>query len=345
MFHVTRSSSTRLFYAAYALLTINLISVSSNAAARPLADKAGWGADLGITVGFTQQQSQFNVDDDNAVTTNLSNSGKETRGGQLLPLARLDFTLDSLKTQYYVGNSRENVGKGAFQIEVGGSHQFEDNSILTLAYFPKLPFIGETWKDPYLTNQTREKTDETAQGGRIKLKNIAGSYLDVQYAFADSDIDTELSGSSLAQLTDSDRSKLHRDAFYQRVTIDQMLSISDNVIIQPGIMYTHANAKGEANGHDEYALRLQVIYWKTRHLVTGTALYGRLKASIDNPVFNKREKTDRASLFALYKYKKPFNLDNWSLMAIGFWGETDSNITFYNRSGAGLGIGATYEWR
>lgn len=327
------------------ILSTSLLCIVSTAEARPLAAKSGWGADLAITAGYSQTQSQFSVDDDNSVTQDLNNSGKETSKALVFPLARLDYTLEDLKTQFFVGNSRENVGKGEFQIEFGASHQFDDSSTLTLAYFPELPFIGETWKDPYLTGQVREKTEETAQGGRIELKNVGGSLLDVQYAFADSKIEDELSGTNLAYLSDLDRSQLHRDAFYQRISVDHMVPFSANFILKPGLLYTRANAKGDANSFDEYAIRIQMIFRENRHLLTGSATYGRLKAEIDNPVFNQREETDRASLFALYKYQKPFNLDNWSLLAIGFLGETDSNINFYNRSGLGVGIGAAYTWR
>jgi len=339
----TRPTSRTII--ASSMLASALLFTISNAYARPLAKKAGWGADLALTVGYSEKQSQFNVDDDNEVTDDLSNSGTEVSGALTFPLARLDYTLEDLKTQFFIGNSRENVGKGAFQIELGGTHQFKDNSKLTLAYFPQLPFIGDTWEDPYLTGQAREETEETAQGGRIELKNVAGSLLDVQYAFADSNIDQELSGSSLAYLTDPDRSRLHRDAIYHRVSVDHMVPFSSNFLLKPGVLYTRVNAKGDANSSDEYALRLQMLYRENRHFLTGTATYGHLKAKTDNPIFDKREKNDRYSLFALYKYQKPFNLENWSLLGIGFWGETDSNISFYNKSGLGLGIGASYSWR
>ena len=330
---------------AFTIVASTLLSTATNTYARPLAKKSGWGADLALTVGYSQKKSQFNVDDDNEVTENLSNSGKQTSGALSFPLARLDYTLEDLKTQFFIGNSRENVGKGAFQIELGGTHQFKDNSKLTLAYFPELPFIGDTWEDPYLTDEAREQTEETAQGGRIELKNVAGSLLDVQYAFADSNIDQEFSGNNLSYLSDLDRSKLHRDAVFHRVSVDHMLPLSANFLLKPGIMFTRAEAKGDANSSDEYAFRLQMLYRESKHFLTGTAVYGRLKAKIDNPVFDQREKNDRYSLFALYQYQKPFNLENWNLIAIGFWGETDSNIAFYNQSGLGLGIGASYAWR
>lgn len=344
MLQFTPTSRSRRFTVMSTLLASSFLFSVSNSYARPLATKSGWGADLAIAAGYSQKKSQFNVDDDNNVTKDLSNSGKETSEALMLPLARLDYTLDDLKTQFFIGNSQDNVGKGAFQIELGATHQFEDNSKLTLAFFPELPFVGDTWKDPYLTNQAREKTEETAQGGRIELKNVAGSLLDVQYAFADSNIDSELSGSSLT-LSDIDRSLLHRDAVFHRVSVDHMLPLSKNWILKPGVLYTRANAKGDANSSDEYALRLQMIYRESRHFVTGSAIYGRLKAKANNPVFDKREKNDRVSLFALYTYQKPFNWENWSLIGIGFFGKTDSNIDFYNKSGLGLGIGASYKWR
>ncbi|WP_250658307.1 DUF2860 family protein [Alkalimarinus coralli] len=327
------------------LVTTGLLLTHNTLSARPLATQPGWGADIAIAAGYSKSQSQFNVDSENRVTDDLNNSGQEIEQATVIPLARLDYTLDSLKTQFFLGNSRENVAKGEVQIELGVTHQFEDHSQLTVAYFPELPIIGDTWKDPYVTGQQREETEEVAQGGRIELSNIAGSLFDVQYAFADSDIEDELSGNSLSFLTDADRQLLHRDVFFQRLSVDRLVPITSNLMLKPGLLYTRAEAKGDANSSDEYAVRLQVVYQQARHLLTGTALYGRLEADVDNPIFDKREKNNRHSLFALYKYQKPFNWENWSLLAIGFWGETDSNISFYNSSGLGIGIGAAYQWR
>ncbi|MCP5205914.1 MAG: DUF2860 domain-containing protein [Hahellaceae bacterium] len=322
-----------------------LLAMVTPGEARPLAQNPGFGADLAITTAVIQQTSQFNVDSDNEITENLSNAGKNVTDATFFPLARLDFTLQNLRTQFFVGNSRDNVGKGQFQIELGATHQYPDQTEITFAYFPKLPFLGETWKDPYLTNQVRETTDENAQGGRLALNRIAGSQVSAEYAFAFSRIDDERSGVSLPGLSQTEQDSLHRDAHYQRLTIDYTLPISAEITLKPGVFYTQSDAKGASNSFDEYALRLQTIYRHRQHLFTGTAQYASTLMDVTNPVFDRRQHDNRYSLFALYNYFQPFGWKNWSIIGLGFIGKTDSTIAFYEQESAGISLGVGYRWR
>lgn len=322
-----------------------LLSQAAPVVGRPLAQKPGFGADLAITTAVIQQTSQFNADDDNEITPDLNNSGQKVSDATFFPLARLDFTLQDLQTQFFLGNSRDNVGKGQFQIELGVTHQYADKTEITLAYFPKLPFLGETWKDPYLTNQAREKTDENAQGGRLALNNISGTPVSAEYAFAFNRIEDEYGGASLPGLSQAEMDSLHRDAHYQRLSMDYTLPISAEIILKPGVFYTKSDAKGETNSFDEYALRLQAIYRSGRHLVTGTALYANSVTDATNPIFDSRQHDNRYSLFALYNYLQPFGWKNWSIIGLGFISQTGSNISFYEKESAGLSLGVGYRWR
>lgn len=319
--------------------------IPSSGVARPLAEAPGWGGELAVTGVFIRKQSQFDTDDDNQVTADLDNSGQQTESGLPLPLGRLDYTLEGLKTQYFLGNSRDNVSKGQIAIEFGVTHQFDDSSQLTAAYFPRLPISGETWKDPYLQLQPRVETMERAQGGRLTWENIAGTLLIAEYAFAVNRIDEEASGSSLAFLDDAERALLNRDAFLQRVSIDSRLPLAPGVMLKPGVFYTLADAAGEANSFDQYGLRLQSIYRKDRHFLTATLTYSRLSGTVTNPVFGTRQADDSMSLFALYSYAEPFGWKNWNLLGIGFWQQNDSTINFYDSDTLGLGVGLGYRWR
>lgn len=137
--------------------------------AEPLAEKAGWGGGLYLVpVGFTQK-SQFAAEHDNRLTADLNNSGKTSNLFSVLPLVRLDYTPSDSQTHFFFGNSQENVTKGQIAMEFGLVHSLGQDDKITFAIFPELPFSGETWKDPFLTGQDRQKTNERAGGGESSL--------------------------------------------------------------------------------------------------------------------------------------------------------------------------------
>jgi hypothetical protein len=46
-------------------------------------------------------------------------------------LPRIDYTLPGLSTQFFLGNSRDQVSRAQFQYELGLTHRFADDSRLT----------------------------------------------------------------------------------------------------------------------------------------------------------------------------------------------------------------------
>jgi hypothetical protein len=237
------------------LLLFLMITMAANVQARPLAEEPGWRARVGLVVGFASRRSQFDTDSGNRVTSNLANPGQRSERGLLFPLARIDYTLPGLSTQFFLGNSRDQVSRAQFQYELGLTHRFADDSRLTLAWFPELPFLDETWQDPYLVGSPRQETDERFQGARVAFERIAGSRLTLKYAYAESDVELERSGAGLG-LAPSERALLRRDSRYHRVEGELNLPLGDGWSWRPALQLTDAQADGEASSYEEAVLRL-----------------------------------------------------------------------------------------
>ncbi|MCE2594474.1 DUF2860 domain-containing protein [Motilimonas cestriensis] len=311
------------------------------AMARPLASEAGWGLTLNINGGFSQSTSQMKTDDDNEVTSDLNNSGQQVNSAIVFPLARLSYTFDDLKTQLFAGNSLENVSQGQFQLELGGTHQFADNSKLTLAWFPKLPSFSKTWQDPYRVNQVRNKTDQDSQGVRMAWENIGGSLFSFKYGFAKNQLDEETSGTALA-LTNEQRRLLDRNANYHRVTLDMLIPLGSGLFFEPALTYTLGDATGQAMRYDEYGTRLSLVKTMDKHRITGNAFYSQAKYDASNPVFNRNRQDNKWGLFAFYSYKAPFGWQDASFTLFGAWANTDSNIQFYESEMLSVAAGMAY---
>jgi hypothetical protein len=319
------------------------ILCSGQSIARPLATESGWDFKLNLSAAYISSQSQSSTDDDNAITEDLINNGTSTDTVMVLPLARISYTLDSLKTQAYIGNSSDQVSNAQFQYELGIIHQFKDDSKLTFAYFPNLPLFNETWEDPYLTGEARSKTDDDAQGIRMAIEDIAGSAFTFKYAYAVNDVDQDKSGQS-TDLDESDLLLLQRDSDFHRAELEMNIYMARNLILKPALQYTKRSADGDAHSYDEYVAQLGILYFQQRHTLITTVNYGTTKYAENNPVFEKKQDANNLGIFSIYSYAKPFDWQSIDFTIIAGYNQVNSDITFYDQDALILATGFTYTY-
>ncbi|WP_430458121.1 DUF2860 family protein [Rheinheimera sp.] len=308
------------------------------------ADKAGWGGEVFLVPVSLTQKSQFAAEHENRRTADLNNSGKTINLFSAFPLTRLEYTPGSSQTSFFFGNGQDNVTKRQIALEFGLVHSLSQHSKITFAMFPELPFSGETWKDPFLTGQDRQETNERAAGGRLKFEHAGDYPFDVQYAFAKNSIDIEESGRSLMQLNQPQRSMLNRNAEFHRFNVNMNFTVGDGVFFVPGLQITTSEAQGDANDFAEGTLILQSLYIKERHFLSASMRVGKKESSLENPIFNLPQDDRTLSLDAVYKYSEPLGYKNWSLLGVAIWNKSDANITFYDSQSAVLGIGLGFTW-
>ncbi|MEH6451907.1 MAG: DUF2860 domain-containing protein [Psychromonas sp.] len=317
---------------------------SGQSFARPLATEAGWNFKINLSAGYVSSQSQSSTNDDNAITEDLNNNGQSTETLIPVPLARVSYTLDSLKTQFFIGNSTDQVSNAQFQYELGVIHQFKDDSKLTFAYFPNLPLFNETWEDPYLTGEARSKTDDDAQGVRMAFERIAGSPFTFKYAYAVNKIEQEKSGESVAYLDESQISLLQRDSSFHRAELEMTVYIARSLFLKPAFQYTNRSADGAAHSYDEYVGKIGILYFQKRHSLITTISYGSTQYAENNPVFDQKQDSKSASIFSIYSYARPFGWESIDFTVIAGYNQTDSDITFYDKDALIVATGFTYTY-
>ncbi len=326
------------------LLCFSLL-LSINTHARPISEPAGWSGTINLNIGYVNGQNQFSTDDDNQVTSDLNNSGQTVSSGLAYPLLTVNYTTTDLRNQFFLGNSRENLGRAQFQYELGYRRMLSQRSKLTLAYFPELPLMNETWSDPYLTNVARQETEENYQGGRLRYEAIGDSPLTLEYIYAKRTLDKETSGHALFGANSTQAQALRREADLHRFIAEGFVPLSKKWIFTPALAYTTAKAQGSANDFKQYALRLNGLYRSGRHLLNLNAEYSYSKYSAGNPVFaNQTEQDDAYSLFAIYVYQQPFGWNNTIFNIIAGYNQSDSNISFYDSKGSLAAFGFGYQF-
>ena len=324
-------------------LSIPILLVNHIVVAQPLSKEAGWEVTLSVNVGYSGGTSQFDTDDDNQVTNNLNNNGEFSGSSLTYPLGRVQYTMNNLNTQFFLGNSRDQISTAKFQYELGVIHQFSDRSKLTFAFFPKLSFLNETWSDPFVENNGRDTTDVRVGGGRISVERILGSPFTLKYAVASSSIEDEESGQSQL-MDDQEIASLRRDSLYQKFELETLFPIDRELFLKPTVQYTHRNAQGDANSYDQYAAQVALMLFRDRHTLITTLSAGKRFHQQINPIFDRKQQVNTLSLFSLYSYKRPFNWRGWDWTLMLGYNREDANIKFYDSDGFIVSTGMAYQF-
>lgn len=313
--------------------------------AKPLAKEAGWEFTISLNAGFVSGQSNLSISDDNEIISDVDSKAKSTSSVIAFPFARIQYTTEDLNTQFFLGNSRDQISTSQFQYELGVTHLFADKSKITAAYFPELPLFNDTWEDPFLVDQVRTKTDDNAQGGRVQLERIAGNPITLKYAYARNRVDNDESGESWSALTQQQLQSLQRSSHYHRAEIETMFPVylqQTKVFLKPTLQYTTRIADGDAISYDDYNFQLGLLIFSGRHTSITTFNIGTSSYKQKNPIFDNKQDSINAGIFSVYSYAEAFNWKPVSFTLIAGYSQKDSDITFYDENGLIVSAGLAY---
>ena len=328
------------------LFASSLLGLGSVAIAKPLAKSPGFSGTIGINAGGSDTQSQFNIDDDNEQTQNVNNAGEEITTAVLFPFFRLAYTTDDLQTQYFLGQSPENILNSAIQYELGVTHKFDKRQSITFAYIPHVPFLKETWSDPFLTNAPREQTDIDSSAMRVAYKFAP---VQVEYAYASYSLEDEQSGSQNAvchnvACTAEQQALLKRDSDYHRLSLESTLPVWLGTYAKVHVFYGKQTADGKSQSFDEFHYSLSIMTKYERHFISVQAAFSDREYDAENPIFGQVQEDDVARYSFLYSYTEPFDIKGSNLNIIYQNKETDANIEFYDSSTNFVSVGMSYSF-
>lgn len=324
--------------------------LASFAHAQPIAQQAGWHYSLSLNSAYVSGESNLSMSDENEMIDNLYSDASSTSDVIIFPFAEVQYLSRDLKTQFFLGGSKDHISFTPFAYELGFTHQFENNSKLTLAYSPQLPLFDEVWQDPYLVGQSRVKTDIDTQGVRFELSRIAGGPITLKYAFASMDIENDQSGDSWSEnelsLTQQEQQSLQRSSQFHRVAIETMFPVFINqdskVFLKPAIQYTAQLADGEAISNDEYDLQLGMLIFKGQHTFITKVNIGKTLFKQENPIFNMKQDSLNTGISSVYSYAEVFNFKALTFTLVTAYSQKNSQITFFDESGFIVSTGLSY---
>lgn len=295
---------------------------------------------------YISTNSQLDTDNKNRQTDSLDEAGERVGKIRPFPLGLLRYTFADIRSQLYIGILPENVAEGQILFETGVRHDLTDGTSLRAAVLPISPIARETWEDPFVVGQDRDRTDIRSWGLKLVADNIAGSGFDLRGGLGRQQINNEKSGEFLfsqvgSTLTADDLDDLDRDSYFYRLSAQYSIPVAPRVRLLPIVRYIRGDADGDANSFHALAPQLSLQYF-------GHQLQVALNASVKgewyddtHPVFDKTRKDYNLSLFAILGYKDPFGWKNFRIDWFNGGFKQNSNINFYESTGflTALGLG------
>ncbi len=304
----------------------------------PIPGKSGFSGFLRLGGGVMTYKSNVVAGNDflditdNTITSNTAGADSETQG---LPVinGELAYTFASTRTQITLGSQIEDIARLENAQQLGVKQELPDKSLISLgALFTGVP--TEVWKDPYLENAPREKTDRESMGLKFAFDNILGSKFEFVYTYRQIDIDDEQGGNSQG-LTAAQRKLLERDGDNQKISLFYRFNVDKKHFIEPGISYFDQDRDGDAKSNDGYEIQLTYLYLGDPITFVATGMLGKADFEKEHPIYGQTQEND-PYLFGVQAYYKdpfgwkPFETATLSLYCGFSYFYEDANIDFYD---------------
>ena len=306
---------------------------------QPQPWSAGFNADISVLAGYTQSTSPFNTDG----SSTISDFGKADSESNFLvaPLGTISYTTQDLNNQIYFGTSRSDIAFGRFHLELGYKRKLEDNSTLIFSYVPGL-ISSETWQDPYLLDQPRAKTDSKIKGLRFQYNQILGSNFSLELSGGNQDIDDEKSGQAAYSPEEQKLLDRQSDIYFAELTHFQPLSRTQ--FLRTALNYTRNSAEGDAMASDAYGAEIGIVQAINKASFALTFSYTYADFDEQNPVFDRTQQDDRWGVFLASQYNEPMGWENWNLVSLVGYNQSNSNISFYDEESFLFTVGMNYRF-
>jgi len=318
-------------------------------AIEPIPEESGFSGFLSIGGGYSKVKSNmvsgnaFGDVTDRTIDSLTDSPDSSSKGGVQFNYD-LRYTFASTRTQVFLGTSLEDALRYDFATQLGVSQELPGKNLVALSFlFSSIP--TEVWKDPYVTNVRRSRTDRDSKGFRLAWDRIFGSELQLQYSYREIDIDDELSGTFLG-LTPAQQRLLDREGDYHKAEILYRFFFDGKKhALIPAITYFNYDLDGDAMSNDGVDFQLSYGYNAERYSLVVNAFIGYADYDKRNPIYGKTQDEDRYGAGLIGLYHTPFGwsvpfFKRTSLYVKTDYIESDANIDFYDTeifsAGAGL---------
>jgi len=276
----------------------------------------------------TGTPSQLDVTDDNRIADDLTSNAGNASEFKPLPMPELGYVFKSTGTEISFGGSR---AYGAFGLTVSQPFKKIGTLSITGSYGQ-----DDVWKDPYITDVKRKKTDSISIGGELKWERIFNTGLMVSYGYDNVEVDKDEIGDRYESL--------RRDGDIHNARIGYVIPFSRRNILIPSVSASRDELKGDSNSNNRVGVGIEHIYtWKKINFATSMSAGFREFDEI-HPVYGKTRDESDFSVNEFITFIEPFGFKQFSTHILLGFSYADSNIDFFDSSIMMMGLGVGYSF-
>ncbi len=305
----------RLFILFVVLYAILILTVHAKEVEQTDDKKLYGRAEIGV-ISFSSTDQLFALSDKNNITDTLE--GEADSYLNFWPMAALELRYALQKDrEIYLGTPFLDDGRGG--ITLGMAQAFDTKDFLDVSVFAGGKYV---WKDPYLFQQEREKTEVYQLGYSVDYRNIMNSDFSLSYRYKQINVVDDVIGKSYQDL--------RRDGAIHTLGTCYEIPMDRNNYITPGLVFTRAGIEGESNSYIGYTAELSYTWEDSRYYLDILASIGQNIYDAAHPVFNETREENTyygAVIFTLFDLfgKK----DLYGRIGIGY-DSADANIDFFD---------------
>lgn len=326
-----------------AILTTLICSTSAfaNEGIPPRAD--GFDGFISLIMAKDTRKNNFNTHDSSVKHGQLNSEGSTDHNYLIVPLGRINYTFGQTKHTVFAGTSISDIVEGLYAFELGYSYNINDKQKLTIAVAPRMfssILRGETWQDPYMTEEERKETDLTTSALRVSYDHAFNTPLNLSATIYGKEIDNEKSG---VHQYPQYSNKLERDGTGLAARVGYGLKVQ-SFGLEPYFTATTFDADGDAMSYDGVGIGIKgITQFGARHIVSANIGYVYTEFDTTNPIFDKKQETNLFKVNANYLYRNLFIRDLDGTLIFN-WSKCNSNITFYDTNNVMYGAGLTWHF-
>jgi len=192
----------------------------------------------------------------------------------------------------------------------------------TLNGFIHIMPYREVWENPYLIGVERSTTGSVQYGTKLEWEGIVDSGLSVAFNYDGLDVDNDIIGAI--------EPALKRDGDTYGIETAYRFRIAKTFSIEPKVSLNIGDMKGSANSFNYYRYSLSIKRFTRKHIVNIRLFATSRDYDEAHPIFGRARQEEGSGVFAMLLLPGAFGKRNMSAYIGAIYGETDSNIDFFD---------------
>ena len=326
-------------------IALGWLTLTPAFALSPLPRDTGWSGfvSLGLAGGSLETNviAGVKVIEVDLGVESISDYGSPESDSFVVPAATVSasYLFKNKKTLFSIGNDLADFLQFDRSTIISLRHDTDRLGRFQLGLDSSAAIQTEVWEDPYLLGEKRKATARDATGLRLTWDKVMGTQFELRLLTRSIEIDDENSGASL-DLTPGERGLLSREGDTTRLELGYLFARGEGAhLIRPHFAVIDRDLDGAAMAQDGFELGVSYVRNAPNFTWASAINFTSVESDVENPIFGAVNDASGFGFATQVFFKNVFGASSWQPNVALAFGESDSDLDFYDSQGWMVSIG------